>query len=94
MPQLINIFWGDMSFVGPRPERPHFVESLSTTIPYFEIRHSITPGLTGWAQIRHGYTSDADAFFEKFQYDLYYIKNRSFVFDLLIILKTARKLFA
>lgn len=94
LPQLINIFKGEMSFVGPRPERQHFVDDLKNKIPYFEIRHAIKPGLTGWAQIRHGYTSDTEAFFEKFQYDLYYIKNRSLVFDMLIMLKTARKFFA
>lgn len=92
MPQLLNIFLGEMSFVGPRPERQNYVDTLSKDIPYFEIRHSIKPGLTGWAQIRHGYASDHDAFFEKFQYDLYYIKNRSLVFDMLVLLKTARKL--
>ncbi|MEN9582619.1 MAG: hypothetical protein RL641_573 [Candidatus Parcubacteria bacterium] len=91
IPQLFSIFAGKMSFVGPRPERPHFVESLAKDIPYFEIRHAIKPGLTGWAQIRHGYTSDTAAFFEKFQYDLYYIKNRSLVFDALVVLKTVRK---
>lgn len=93
IPQLINIFKGEMSFVGPRPERQHFEESLSKEIPYFEIRHAIKPGLTGWAQIRHGYTSDINGFFEKFQHDLYYIKNRSLIFDILILLKTARTIF-
>lgn len=90
LPQLYNILNGTISFVGPRPERPHFVKELTKEIPYFEIRHSIKPGLTGWAQIRHGYTSDTESFFEKFQYDLYYIKNRSIIFDLLIGLKTVR----
>jgi lipopolysaccharide/colanic/teichoic acid biosynthesis glycosyltransferase len=90
LPQLFLILSGKMSFVGPRPERPHFVKELTQEIPYFEIRHSIKPGLTGWAQIRHGYTSDNESFFEKFQYDLYYIKNRSIIFDVLIGLKTVR----
>lgn len=79
-----------MSFVGPRPERPYFISKLSQEIPYFEIRHTIKPGLTGWAQICQGYTSDNRSFFEKFQYDLYYIKNRSLIFDILIGLKTIR----
>ncbi|MDP2918113.1 MAG: exopolysaccharide biosynthesis polyprenyl glycosylphosphotransferase, partial [bacterium] len=82
IPQLINILRGEMSFIGPRPERPEFVEKLSLNIPFYNQRNLIKPGLTGWAQINFPYgASEADAL-EKLQYDLYYIKNRSFVLDL------------
>lgn len=88
LPQLINVLRGDMSFVGPRPERPEFVEELATAIPYYHERHSVKPGITGWAQLSYPYgSSQADAL-EKLQYDLYYIKNQSLMFDLYIILQT------
>ena len=77
-----------MSIVGPRPERPEFVESLSETIPYYKERHAVKPGVTGWAQLRYAYgASEGDAI-EKLQYDLYYIKNQNFLLDLMIILQT------
>jgi exopolysaccharide biosynthesis polyprenyl glycosylphosphotransferase len=89
-PQLINILRGEMSFIGPRPERPEFVEKLSLNIPFYNQRNLVKPGLTGWAQINFPYgASEADAL-EKLQYDLYYIKNRSFVLDLSILLKTVK----
>lgn len=88
LPQLWNIIKGEMSFVGPRAERPEFQETLKSLIPFYQERFLIKPGLTGWAQIKYGYTSSLDENFEKLQYDLYYIKNRSFLFDLEIILKT------
>ena len=88
LPQLWNIIKGEMSFVGPRAERPEFQKSLKSLIPFYQERYLIKPGLTGWAQIKYGYTSSLDENFEKLQYDLYYIKNRSFLFDLEIILKT------
>lgn len=89
LPQLINILRGDMSFVGPRPERPEFVESLKQSCRHYADRHRVKPGLTGWAQIRYPYgASDEDAF-RKLQYDLYYVKNRSVYLDLVILLHTA-----
>ncbi len=90
LPQLWNVLVGDMSLVGPRPERPEFIESLNERYPYFRLRSALKPGLTGWAQIRHGYVNDMDGFEEKLAYDLYYMKYRSFVMDLLILWKTAK----
>ena len=88
LPQLWNVLIGDMSFVGPRPERPEFVPWLSENIPYFDLRHMIRPGLTGWAQVRYGYGSTLEEAREKLEYDLYYIKNESLYLDLLILLRT------
>jgi len=89
LPQLFNVLKGDMSFVGPRPERPMFVEKLSVQIPFYAERHRVKPGITGWAQICYAYgASDEDAI-QKLQYDLYYVKNYSFLLDLLILLQTA-----
>jgi len=88
IPQLWNIIKGEMSFVGPRAERPEFHEELKKQIPFYQERYLIKPGLSGWAQIRHGYSSSIADNFEKIQYDLYYVKNRSFPFDLGIVLKT------
>jgi len=92
-PQFYNILKGDISFVGPRPERPEFVEKLKKEIPYYDIRHLVKPGFTGWAQINYGYGNSVEDAKEKFQYDLYYIKNRSFFLDLGIILKTIKIIF-
>jgi len=88
LPQLINVFRGQMSLVGPRPERPEFVELLKEQIPYYAERHSVTPGLTGWAQVRYRYGASEEDAIEKLQYDLYYVKNHSLLLDLLIILQT------
>lgn len=88
IPQCINILKGDMSLIGPRPERPVFVKKLSEEIPFYEIRHVVKPGLTGWAQVRGRYAESVDDTLEKLQYDLYYIKHRSFFLDLNILLKT------
>ncbi|MDP3710665.1 MAG: sugar transferase [bacterium] len=88
LPQIINIFKGEMSFVGPRPERPEFVEELKKEIPFYEMRLLMKPGLTGWAQIHMEDDAAAKDAPEKMQYDLYYVKNRSFILDLLIILRT------
>jgi sugar transferase (PEP-CTERM system associated) len=89
LPQLLNVLRGDMSIVGPRPERPEFVERLSVEIPYYHERHSVKPGITGWAQLSYPYgASDHDAM-EKLQYDLYYIKHKSLIFDLMVLLQTA-----
>ena len=89
LPQLWNVFLGDMSIVGPRPERPEFVESLAQTIPYYTERHCAKPGITGWAQLCYQYGSSEDDAAEKLQYDLYYVKNQSIMFDLFILLQTA-----
>ena len=88
LPQVINIIKGDMSFVGPRPEQPELQNMLSEKIPFYKERNLIKPGLTGWAQIKHRYSSIDDRI-QRLEFDLYYIKNRSFALDLLIILKTA-----
>lgn len=88
LPQLINVLLGNMSFVGPRPERPEFVKMLSQTIPFYSLRHRINPGITGWAQIRYRYGASQEDAWEKLQYDLYYIKNYSVFFDLIILLQT------
>jgi sugar transferase (PEP-CTERM system associated) len=90
LPQLYNVFRGDMSLVGPRPERPHFVQQLAESIPFYPLRHVVKPGLTGWAQINYGYASTLDHTVEKLQYDLFYIKNMSWVLDTLIILETIK----
>ena len=89
LPQLLNVFRGDMSFVGPRPERPEFVQHLADTIPYYSERHSVKPGITGWAQLCYPYGASEQDALEKLQYDLYYVKHHSLVFDLLILLQTA-----
>ncbi len=93
LPQLINILKGDMSFVGPRPERPELIQNLKTEVPYYEMRSLIKPGLTGWAQIHHSKDTNLDDVKEKLSYDLYYLKNRSFVIDVAIIIKTIKVLF-
>jgi len=90
LPQFINVLKGDMSFVGPRPERPHFVEQLSEKIPYYNQRHTVKPGITGWAQVRYHYGGSIDDTIEKLQYDLYYIKHMSISLDLLIIFQTVK----
>jgi lipopolysaccharide/colanic/teichoic acid biosynthesis glycosyltransferase len=88
MPQLWNVLRGDMSFVGPRPERPEFVLMLEERIPYYRERHTVKPGITGWAQLCYPYGSSEKDAVEKLQYDLYYVKNRSLVLDLAILLQT------
>ncbi len=88
IPQLINIIKGDMSLVGPRPERPEFINKLEKEIPFYKERLLVKPGLTGWAQINYPYGNSTQDALEKLQYDLYYVKHRSLVLDLSIILKT------
>lgn len=88
LPQLFNILLGDMRFVGPRPERPEFVRQLSDRLPYYAERHSVKPGLTGWAQLCYPYGASEDDALQKLQYDLYYIKNRSLLFDIAILVQT------
>ena len=89
-PQLINVIRGEMSLVGPRPERPVFVQDLRTTIPYYDIRHTVRPGVTGWAQVKFRYGASEEDSHTKLQYDLYYVKNLSFLLDLKILAHTIR----
>ncbi|ANH60448.1 sugar transferase [Dokdonia donghaensis] len=88
IPQFFNVILGEMSVIGPRPERPVFVKELSKEIPFYETRHIVKPGLTGWAQVMGSYTTSEEGALEKLQYDLYYIKHRNLFMDLSIILKT------
>jgi sugar transferase (PEP-CTERM system associated) len=90
LPQLWNVLTGTMSFVGPRPERPYFVEQLTQRIPFYQVRHSIKPGITGWSQVRYPYGASVEDGLEKLQYDLYYVKNHSLFLDLLILLETVQ----
>ena len=90
LPQFVNVIRGEMSFVGPRPERPEFVRELRKTIPYYDERHSVRPGLTGWAQVQYAYGSSIEDAFNKLEYDLFYLQNMSLTFDLAIIFRTIR----
>jgi sugar transferase (PEP-CTERM system associated) len=90
IPQFWNIIKGEMSFVGPRPERPHFVAQLAEEIPFYEHRHLVAPGLTGWAQIKYPYGASVADARQKLQYDLYYIKNQSLALDLVIVFETVK----
>lgn len=90
LPQIFNVLKGDMSFVGPRPERPHFVKELAKEVPYYQSRHTVKPGITGWAQIRYPYGATVDDAIQKLQYDLYYVKNRTLFLDLIILFQTAQ----
>lgn len=89
-PQLVNVLKGDLDLVGPRPERPMFVEKLEQTIPYYALRHTIRPGITGWAQVMFPYCGTVEESKEKLQYDLFYVKNMSVKLDLLIIIRTVK----
>jgi len=88
LPQVFNVIRGQMSLVGPRPERPTFVTELSESIPYYSERHTVKPGVTGWAQLRYSYGSSKEDAIQKLQYDLYYVKNHNLMLDLVIILQT------
>ena len=90
LPQLWNVLRGDMSFVGPRPERPVFVEQLARQIPFYDLRHAVKPGITGWAQVRYRYADSIESANEKLRYDLYGIKHLSAVFDLTIVVDTVK----
>jgi len=90
LPQLLNVLRGEMSFIGPRPERPHFVEQLEAVIPFYRERASVKPGITGWAQVNYPYGASVDDARAKLTYDLYYVKNRSLFLDLLILISTIR----
>jgi sugar transferase (PEP-CTERM system associated) len=90
LPQLFNVLRGEMSFVGPRPERPEFVDLLTAQIPYYAVRHSVKPGLTGWAQVRYSYGATVEQSVRKLEYDLYYVKNHTLALDILVLLETVR----
>ncbi|MHB8699075.1 MAG: TIGR03013 family XrtA/PEP-CTERM system glycosyltransferase [Sulfuricaulis sp.] len=90
LPQVFNVFKGDMSFVGPRPERPFFVDELALKIPYYPSRHTVKPGITGWAQIRYPYGATVEDAIQKLQYDLYYVKNHTLFLDLIVLFQTAQ----
>jgi sugar transferase (PEP-CTERM system associated) len=90
LPQLINVLKGEMSFVGPRPERPPFVATLTERIPFYAVRHSVKPGLTGWAQVRYTYGGNVEESVKKLEYDLYYVKNHSLLLDVLILIRTVK----
>ena len=92
LPQLLHVLKGEMSLVGPRPERPEFVEVLRKEIPSFDERHKVKPGITGWAQVNHPYAATIEDSAKKLEYDLYYVKNRSLFFDLKILFLTAKRL--
>ncbi len=94
LPQMVNVLRGEMSFVGPRPERPWFVAHLKQSIPYYNLRHAVKPGITGWAQTRYQYGSSVAETFEKLQYDFFYIKNMSVVLDLTILVETIKTVIA
>jgi sugar transferase (PEP-CTERM system associated) len=90
LPQLWNVLRGDMSFVGPRPERPFFVAQLAERIPFYEQRHAVRPGITGWAQVKYRYGASMEDALEKLRYDLYYVKHLSLAFDLTILFDTVK----
>jgi len=88
LPQLFSVLKGDMSLVGPRPERPFFVDQLTKEIPFYAVRHSVKPGVTGWAQVRYHYGATVEDSAEKLQYDLYYVKNHSLFLDMVVLFET------
>jgi lipopolysaccharide/colanic/teichoic acid biosynthesis glycosyltransferase len=88
LPQLYCVLKGDMSMVGPRPERPYFVDNLTREIPFYTVRHSVKPGVTGWAQVRYHYGASVDDAVHKLQYDLYYVKNHTLLLDLVVLFET------
>jgi len=90
IPQMWNVLKGDMSFIGPRPERPEFVQILERKVPYYAVRHSVKPGITGWAQVNYPYGASEEDALEKLQYDLFYLKNLSPFLDFHILLRTVR----
>ena len=90
LPQLWNVLKGEMSFVGPRPERDVFVQELEKVVPYYRERFTVKPGITGWAQVNYGYGASVADAIEKLNYDLFYIKNMSFMMDLLVLLRTVK----
>jgi len=93
LPQIFNVFRGEMSLIGPRPERPEFVHDLEHKIPYYAVRHYVAPGITGWAQVKYRYSASIEDSLKKLEYDIYYIKNMSLILDARIMLKTIRVIF-
>jgi len=93
-PQLINVLKGEMSLVGPRPERPVFVQDLRKIIPYYDLRHTVRPGITGWAQVKFRYGASEEDAHVKLQYDLYYVKRLSFALDMRILVQTTQVMLA
>jgi lipopolysaccharide/colanic/teichoic acid biosynthesis glycosyltransferase len=87
---MVNVLRGELSIVGPRPEQPHYVDELRDKIPFYDVRHLVRPGLTGWAQVKQGYASDHDDAFEKLQYDFYYLRRQGLALDARIIWRTVR----
>jgi lipopolysaccharide/colanic/teichoic acid biosynthesis glycosyltransferase len=90
LPQLVGVLKGDMSLVGPRPERPYFVDQLVREVPFYSARHSVKPGLTGWAQVCYEYGASSEDAVNKLQFELYYVKNHTLFLDLIILYKTVR----
>ena len=90
LPQVINILRGELSMVGPRPEQPHYVEQLNEKLPFYDMRHLVRPGLTGWAQVKYGYAADERDALEKLQYEFFYLRHQSVLFDLRIMFRTIR----
>jgi lipopolysaccharide/colanic/teichoic acid biosynthesis glycosyltransferase len=90
LPQAVNIFRGDLSVVGPRPEQPHYVTDLTEKLPFYDLRHLVRPGLTGWAQVKYGYAGDDADALEKLQYDFYYLRHQSLRMDVRILGRTIR----
>jgi lipopolysaccharide/colanic/teichoic acid biosynthesis glycosyltransferase len=90
LPQLFNVLRGEMSIVGPRPERPHFVEQLEAQIPFYADRARVKPGITGWAQVNYPYGASVEDARQKLAYDLYYVKHRNLLLDLRILVATVR----
>jgi exopolysaccharide biosynthesis polyprenyl glycosylphosphotransferase len=88
LPQLWNVLKGEMSMVGPRPERPEFVDALRQAIPHYDLRHMVKPGITGWAQVMHSYAASIQESARKLEYDLYYVRNQSLLLDMKILLRT------
>ena len=88
LPQLFSVLNGDMSLVGPRPERPYFVDQLTRDIPFYAVRHSVKPGVTGWAQVSYPYGASVDDSMQKLQYDLYYVKNHTLCLDIVVLFET------
>jgi lipopolysaccharide/colanic/teichoic acid biosynthesis glycosyltransferase len=90
LPQVINVLMGDMSFIGPRPERPFFVDQIRKEIPFYDLRHRVRPGITGWAQVNYQYAASMDDAKKKLAYDLYYVKNNDTLLDAAILIQTVR----
>jgi lipopolysaccharide/colanic/teichoic acid biosynthesis glycosyltransferase len=93
-PQMVNVLRGELSIVGPRPEQPHYVDELQDKIPFYDVRHLVRPGLTGWAQVKQGYASDESDALEKLQFDFYYLRRQGLALDTRIIWRTARGILA